>query len=67
MFLTDAELVTLTGRKIKSLQIEALRKMGLTFWVNAAGRPVVARATIEGKKVENPANEEWTPAVLAKG
>jgi hypothetical protein len=49
MFLTKEELVTLTARKIKRLQIEQLRKMNIPFWVNAVGGPVVARAAIEGR------------------
>jgi hypothetical protein len=47
MFLNQDELVILTGRKIKSKQIEALRRMGLPFHVNACGKPVVARVVIE--------------------
>lgn len=62
MFLTKDEIATLTARKIKSLQIEQLRKMGIPFWVNAVGRPVVARAVIEGcgdvKTVEKKAKWE---------
>lgn len=54
MFLTADELVELTGRKIKSKQIEALRRMGLPFHVNAVGKPVVAAATIEGRKQTAP-------------
>jgi hypothetical protein len=49
-FLDPDEVATLTGRKRKSMQIEALRRMGLSFWVNACGRPVVARTAIDGKK-----------------
>jgi hypothetical protein len=41
MFLNQEELATLTGRKMKSKQIEALRRMGLLFHVNAVGKPVV--------------------------
>lgn len=58
MFLTADELVELTGRKVKSKQIEALRRMGLPFHVNAIGRPVVAAATIEGRKEPAPAAPE---------
>lgn len=47
-FLNTEELATLTGRKLKSHQIEALRMMGIAFFVNAIGRPVVARSAIEG-------------------
>lgn len=50
VFLDGAELAELTGRKIKSKQIEALRKMGLPFFVNACGKPVVSRSVIDGKK-----------------
>lgn len=50
MFLTPDELAELTGRKIKSKQIETLRRMGLPFHVNAAGKPVVSSAAIEGRK-----------------
>lgn len=68
LFLTDDELKTLTGRRYKSRQIEALRSMALPFWVNAAGRPIVARATIEGRQSAPPViDEDWVPAVLARG
>lgn len=51
MFLTSDELAELTGRKIKSKQIEALRRMGLPFHVNACGKPVVPSVAIEGRKL----------------
>ncbi|MFS2027121.1 DUF4224 domain-containing protein [Massilia sp. CT11-137] len=60
MFLTPDELAELTGRKIKSKQIEALRRMGLPFHVNASGKPVVpswaaqGRAAMEAPKAELP-------------
>ncbi|MFS2015043.1 DUF4224 domain-containing protein [Massilia sp. CT11-108] len=50
IFLNQEELTTLTGRKMKSKQIEALRRMGLPFHVNACGKPVVARVAIEGRR-----------------
>ena len=50
VFLTADDLVELTGRRIKSKQIEALRRMGLPFHVNAVGKPVVPAAAIEGRK-----------------
>lgn len=50
IFLEAADLVRLTGRKLKSKQCEALRRMGLPFHVNAAGEPVVAVAAVEGRK-----------------
>lgn len=63
MFLTQEELVELTGRKVKSKQIEALRRMGLPFWVNAVGKPVVSVAAIEGRKADVPKKPEpsWEP------
>lgn len=54
IFLTIDEVAELTGRKIKSKQIEALRKMGLPFHVNAVGKPVVTAAAIEGRKQQAP-------------
>ncbi|MCY0910915.1 DUF4224 domain-containing protein [Massilia antarctica] len=48
-FLSTDEVSTLTGRKIKALQIQALRGMGMLFWVNAAGKPVVPRSAIDGR------------------
>lgn len=65
MFLTKEELVTLTGRTFKRLQIQQLRKMGLPFFVNAIGHPIVARSAIEGKPTppEQP-KSTWVPNVL---
>lgn len=58
MFLTREQLHILTGRKMKSKQIEALRRMGLPFWVNACGHPVVSVAAIEGRRDEIPKKPE---------
>jgi hypothetical protein len=65
MFLEPAEISVLTGRKFKSLQIDALRQMGIPFFVNATGHPVVARAAIDGAKaqVAEP-KKAWVPKVL---
>lgn len=57
-FLSSADLSELTGRKVKSKQIEALRKMGVAFFVNACGKPVVTVAAVEGRK-EAPQSKEW--------
>lgn len=64
-FLTPEEIAFLTGRKKRDLQVEALRNMGIPFWVNAVNAPIVARATIEGRrdKVEQP-EAPWVPNVL---
>ncbi|MCA8034057.1 DUF4224 domain-containing protein [Burkholderia arboris] len=69
MFLSPIELAILTGRKTKSKQIEALRRMGVPFLVNACGRAVVARSTIEGRsnsadRTESASRAVWNPAVL---
>lgn len=66
-FLTADDLATLTGRKIKSLQVQALRKMGVPFFINAVGRPVVTRTAIEGKAAPVPAEQAaWVPPGLRK-
>lgn len=59
-FLADEDLAILTGRKVKSKQIEALRRMGLPFWVNAIGKPVVSCSVIDGRK-EAAKPKKWTP------
>ena len=61
MFLTAAELKQLTGCAWRDRQIAQLKRMGIAFWVNAAGRPVVARAVIEGGKA-TPQVKTWEPA-----
>ncbi|MEX3954727.1 DUF4224 domain-containing protein [Trinickia sp. EG282A] len=67
MFLSTQELVELTGRKVKAKQIEVLRRMGLPFFVNALGRPVVARAVVEGSlqsSSERAVRASWQPRVV---
>lgn len=72
MFLKPDEIATLTGirggakgKTRSQRQVDALRKMGIPFFVNAAGRPVVTRAAIEGHQIEKkPETKEWSPAVL---
>ncbi len=58
-FLTREELKELTGRCQKSLQIEQLIKMNVAFRINAAGRPVVTREEIAGKKRSHVKDEKW--------
>lgn len=62
LFLDAAEVALLTGFQRKSRQIAQLRRMGIAFWVNAAGRPVVCRAALEGLDVA-PKPRTWTPAI----
>jgi len=68
MFLSIEELVQLTGRKLKAKQISALRSMGVPFFVNALGQPVVARVAVEGRPQvsgERVPRATWQPRVVA--
>lgn len=66
-FLTLEELAILTGRKMKSKQIKTLRLMGLPFFINATGHPVVARSTVDPMaKQADLSKPRWIPAVLRK-
>lgn len=58
-FLSQNDVVELTGRKNRKLQAAALKKMGVPFWVNAIGKPVVPRTAIEGR-AEAPKPKTWT-------
>lgn len=61
-FLSKEDVAILTGAKIKSKQIAQLRKMGLIFWVNALGVPVVPRSAVEGRASKVPIlKPEWVP------
>lgn len=66
MFLSDDEVSRLTGRKMKSAQINALRQMGVPFFVNATGHAVVTRAAIEGSSQSAAPKlaRSWSPQVL---
>lgn len=48
MFLTDEELVELTGLRQGAAQIRWLHKFGVAHYVRADGRPRVTRAAVEG-------------------
>lgn len=63
LFLSDDELRELTGRKVRRLQIEQLRRMLIPFHVNALGRPVVTRAAVLGQAKEA-APKKWAPSVV---
>lgn len=47
LFLSDDELIALTGKQRKSAQIRALGMLGIAHVVRADGAPVVLRAHIE--------------------
>jgi len=64
LFLTSIEVRELTGFAYKAKQIEQLRRMGIAFFVNGCGRPIVAVATIEGSKQQAAPPPKWEPAML---
>lgn len=75
MFLTEEEIAILTGIKIGrhgkrkvERQVEELRKMGVPHYVNAAGRPIVVRAVLEGQSLPEakPPTPRWEPGVMSK-
>jgi len=64
LFLSAEDLHTLTGYTVKAKQIEQLRRMGIPFFVNGCGRPVVSVSAVEGRKQEDQPQPGWKPAVL---
>ena len=54
MFLTDDQLVLLTGYKRRHKQIAWLRERGIPLIVSAAGFPVVAARELERRLVRDP-------------
>jgi hypothetical protein len=63
LFLNPDELALLTGFRRKGRQVEQLRRMGVAFYVNGCGRPVVARAAIEGSAAGT-SPRTWGPSVV---
>ena len=53
MFLTDDQLVVLTGKKLRSKQIAFLRKKKIPHMVSDAGFPVVASREMERRLVKD--------------
>lgn len=79
-FLTPEEVAELTGistgKKIhgksltrEQLQLNWLRQSGIPFFENARGRPIIARAVIEGAQTRPPIQQKtsWQPGVLSRG
>lgn len=72
-FLSAEEVGELTGVRIgrrgktrEQLQVEWLLTSGIPFWTNARGRPIIARAVIEGRQaVAEAPRKKWQPKVLA--
>lgn len=68
IFLDDDDVARLAGTKIKSRQIAQLRVMGILFYVNAAGRPVVPKSAVELKSdTSQTLDQPWVPNVLKHG
>lgn len=65
-FISAEDVAILTGRRTKSRQVETLRMMGIPFFVNGLGYPVVARSAIEGSAATKaePPKKKWVPNVL---
>lgn len=61
VFLSDYDMFLLTGYKTRSRQVEQLRKMGMAFFVNGSGKPLVAKAVIEGRNDPAPQVKKWEP------
>lgn len=66
MFLTDAEIVTLTSYKRHADQRRWLTERGWVFETAANGRPVVARSYAESR-MSGPqaASVAWTPNIAS--
>jgi hypothetical protein len=48
------------------MQADHLRKLGIPFFPNASGRPMIARAVIEGgTQQQKQVKQTWQPAVLS--
>ena len=66
IFLSHEDLRELTGYTVRAKQIEQLRRMGIAFFVNGCGRPVVTFSAIEGRK-QPEQTATWKPAILTAG
>ena len=64
IFLDPDDVAILTGKKLKAGQIDALRRMGIAFFVNPSGRPVASKSSIEGKDQAEEPKSTWKPSVL---
>ncbi len=66
LFLTNDELRELTGYVQPAKQAAHLKAQRIPFHTNRAGHPKVARAILEGRKVESqPQPKTWAPAWAA--
>ena len=66
MFLDAAALRQLTGFARKARQIERLRAMGVPFWINGRGVPVVCASALEASKPpQAKPTASWSPSALS--
>ena len=66
LFLTEPELVELTGYRQAAKQVAHLRLQRIPHHLNRAGHPRVARAILEGSKVAaSKAPTSWSPSWAA--
>jgi len=63
--LSKDELADLSGFKLKSKQIEWLRKTNIPFYIAGNGHPKVTYAAIHGQK-NSTVKPAWQPNVLKK-
>lgn len=72
IFLTPEEVAELTGvrtgrggKRREELQAQTLSAMGVPHFVNRVGRPIVARAVIEGGRKAEPERTApaWAPSL----
>lgn len=62
-FLTREEVKTLTGFSYPTKQAKQCREMGIPFYTNRRGYPMILRDVLTGKssKVKAKENESWQP------
>lgn len=72
MFLNPSEVAELTGIRTgrdrqtrEQRQAAELTRLRIPHYVNAVGRPIVARAVIEGRATEPPQAMSWEPGLRA--
>jgi hypothetical protein len=75
VFLSAEDIITLTGiakgargRSREELQCEQLRSMGIPYYANARGFPIVARAFFESaaQRPPEPTAKPWTPSFASR-
>ena len=64
VFLDDEDVFRLTKKRRKSCQVEALRSMGIPFFVNPSGEPIVTRKAVEGSDTVEIKQQTWQSNVF---